>query len=196
MFTLPFPSQKSIALPYQKENGEIVNLHWAQQRGNFPLIFMDELNARVLMLPYDDNDRLSMIIFLPQNEKLDDIFVRLKHVTIEKILLKMYENHDNDWNIGVAMPMFSINSAINLLSVMRQMGIKDKFSKKSMGYKTGIFQKAKIEVQNVEQQKGEQQNEEPIVTELVLSDPFAFLVVERHTKIVLLAGQVLNPLGN
>lgn len=153
---------------------------------------MDELNARVLMLPYDDNERLSMLIFLPHNGKLDDIFDRLKRVTIEKVLLKIYENHNKDWNIGVSMPMFSINSSVNLQSVLRQMGIKKILYKGFMGYKTGIFHKAKIEVRDFE----EQEDEEPIPTELFLSDPFAFLVVERHTKMVFLAGQVQNPLDN
>lgn len=107
---------------------------------------------------------------------------------------KMEESPNKSQNMSVAVPMSNITTNIDLRFILKGMGIQNVLDKEQMGYETGIFHKAKIEFYKVEHQKVEQQNEQPNVTELVLSGPFAFVIVECHTQIILLAGQVKNPL--
>lgn len=148
------------------------------------------------MLPYGDDNRMSMLILLPQNKKLNGIFARLKNITIEKLMEKMDETPNKYQLLSVAVPMSNITTNIDLRFILRGMGIQNVLDKEQMGYETGIFHKTKIEFYKAEQpnDKADQQNEHTNVTELVLRDPFAFVIVERHTKIILLAGQVKNPL--
>lgn len=181
-------------LPYKKPNGEIVNIQSIQYRGNFPLITIDELNARVLMLPYGDDNRLSMLILLPKIKKLNGIFTRLKDYTLEKLLEKMDENVFKKQNMSVAMPMTNINTNIDLRFILKIMGIQNILDREQMGYETGIFHKAKIEFHKIDHNKEEHRNEQPDVMKLVLSDPFAYVIIECHTQIILIAGQVKNPL--
>lgn len=171
------------------ENGEDFNVQWLQQNGKFPQVTIEELNARVLMLPYDEHKRLSLLLLIPTDNKLGGIFVRLQRVTIKKIMQELHKNPEENKD-GVAIPKVKIVSTVDLKSIIEQLGIeKNPFDNEGKNYE--ILHKAEFELK-----EAEQTNTEIVKAADFISEPFAFLVIERHTHTVLLTGQVQNLLEN
>lgn len=139
------------------------------------------------MLPYDDHRRLSILFIIPTDNKLDGIFVRLQSVTIKKIVHELANNPEVKEN-GIAIPKIKIASTVDLKSLFKRMGIENPLHEKDKVYE--MFHKAEFELKQAEN------NSETAESGDIISEAFAFLIIERHTNTVLLAGQVHDPLKN
>lgn len=66
----PFNASLTRSEPfYDEENNDIGNVQMMTQMGNFNYTRMTELEAHVLELPYGNENRLSMLIILPNKGK-------------------------------------------------------------------------------------------------------------------------------
>lgn len=183
------------------------------QRNVFPFAMMNELDASVLELPYGKTDRLCMLLMLPRrNSTLTEVFNKLKNFNIRSITHELHKyDHTEEYEeaeIELSLPRFSIDSDLELRTVLEALGVQDifdpakakltKISKEPL-FVSRVFHRAVIEV-----------NEEGTVAtavsggtvsfkqtpiEFVANRPFGFLIIDRQTNTLLFAGQVRNPLA-
>lgn len=183
------------------------------QRSVLPFAVLPELGASVVELPYGRENRLCMVVVLPRRESnLTTVFKKLGgEYKMDKIFTEMhkFDNTDesDDNEIELYLPRFTIDSDLQLRTVLQHLGITDIFhpakanlSKLSRQptFVSRVFHKAIIEV-----------NEEGTVAAAVsggtvsfkqtpiefnVNRPFGFLIAERATKTLLFAGQVKHPL--
>lgn len=207
---MPFNRSHTELMPFYDENGiETGRVNMMFQRGPFPYTAIADLDSHILELPYGTLNRLSMIILLPRKGvTLDSVIRRLGTYRLQRIydeLNKSAKEFEDD-EVEVFLPRFSITADFVLNAVLEQMGIRDVFSaghanlSKITGtpvYLSRLMHKAKIEV-----------NEEGTVASAATAGtfankatpprfaanrPFAYLIVDKVSNILLFCGQAENP---
>lgn len=182
------------------------------QRSVMPFAAIPELGANVVELPYGKENRLCMVVVLPRRESnLTAIFKKLGgEYKMDNIFNEMHKFDDTDDyeenEIELSLPRFTIDSDLQLRTVLQHLGITDIFDpakanlsklSRQPTFVSRVFHKAIIEV-----------NEEGTVATAVtggtvsfkqtpiefnVNRPFGFLIAERATKTLLFAGQVKHP---
>ncbi|XP_055696770.1 serine protease inhibitor 77Ba [Phlebotomus papatasi] len=206
----PFNVSQTTEEPFYDEFGKTqgkVNMMF--QRGSFPYTAIADLDAHILELPYGNLNRLSMIILLPRKgTPLGQVIEKLANVRLQRVydeLKKAADEYEDD-EVEVYMPRFKITADFVLNRVLEKMGLLDIFSPtnanlskitSSQIYLSRLIHKATIEV-----------NEEGTVASAVTAGvfankatpprfyanrPFAYLIVDKTTNILLFCGQVKNP---
>ncbi|XP_063547127.1 ovalbumin-related protein X-like [Cydia strobilella] len=165
--------------------------------GYFNYINLTAINAEVLELPCID-ERRSMLIFLPTNGTIKDLFFHMKRIRIPTIF-NLFKKSKNKL-VVLRLPRFKISSEIvNLPELISDMGVSYIF--KSNGNLKGISD-FPIRVNRMKQVVEIEVTEEGVAAEIVqnLIDPevepikfaadrpFAFMLVDKPTEIVLFAG--------
>lgn len=210
-FQLPFNATLTSQQPFYDETGRLKSfVSMMRQSGSFSIASISALNAIVLELPYGNEDRLSMLILLPRSYPLASVFDRLADFSIETILneLHKYDEVDSpDENeVELILPRFTINSDLNVVTVLETMGINDVFSA-SRASLTKIS-RAPISLSKVIHRTVIDVTEEGRFThtaadsrimfltgtpQIVVNHPFGFLIVEKTTSTLLFGGQVRDP---
>lgn len=178
------------------------------KKGQFSYKAIVDLQSHALELPYGDEERLSMIILLPKaGTALTTVLGNLSSYGIESLLreLQLDSKDDEDVEVEVYLPRFSITSDFTLNSVLEQMGIKDIFDGRKANlskmtrraYVSRIVHKAQIDVNEVGTVAAAVTAAEIVdkmsPPEFMANRPFAFLIVEKQTNSLLFCGQVRNP---
>uniref|UniRef100_A0A6B2EKK6 Putative serine protease inhibitor n=1 Tax=Phlebotomus kandelakii TaxID=1109342 RepID=A0A6B2EKK6_9DIPT len=206
----PFNVSQTVEESFYDEFGKAqgkVNMMF--QRGSFPYTAIAELDAHILELPYGNLNRLSMIILLPRKgTPLNQVVEKLANVRLQRVydeLKKAADEYEDD-EVEVYLPRFRITADFVLNGVLEKMGLLDIFSPtnanlskitNSQIYLSRLIHKATIEV-----------NEEGTVASAVTAGvfankatpprfyanrPFAYLIVDKATNVLLFCGQVKNP---
>lgn len=207
---MPFNRSHTTEAPFYDENGiETGRVNMMFQRGPFPYTAIADLDSHILELPYGVQNRLSMIILLPRKGvTLASVISRLETIRLQRIYDELYKTSQEfeDDEVEVFLPRFSITADFVLNSVLEQMGIMDVFSashadlskiSSTPTYLSRLMHKAKIEV-----------NEEGTVASAATAGtfankatpprfaanrPFAYLIVDKVSKLLLFCGQAENP---
>ncbi|XP_059613652.1 serine protease inhibitor 77Ba [Phlebotomus argentipes] len=205
-FNVSQTTEESFYDEFGKAQGK-VNMMF--QRGSFPYTAIAELDAHILELPYGNLNRLSMIILLPRKgTPLNQVVEKLANVRLQRVydeLKKAADEYEDD-EVEVYLPRFKITADFVLNGVLEKMGLLDLFSPtnanlskitNSQIYLSRLIHKATIEV-----------NEEGTVASAVTAGvfankatpprfyanrPFAYLIVDKTTNVLLFCGQVKNP---
>ncbi|XP_037039060.1 serine protease inhibitor 77Ba-like [Bradysia coprophila] len=206
----PFDKQDTREEPFYDENGNnLGTVNMMSQKGAFGYAAHAALQAHVLELPYGNEDRLSMYVLLPRKGlRLSAVIENIANVGIAKIMadIEAAQAKYEDDEVEVFMPRIRITSDFTLNMVLEQMGLVDIFDANTANltgiakyapYLSRIIHKAKVEV-----------TEEGTVAAAVTGGtfvnknspsrfyanrPFAFLIVEKRSKLLLFSGQVKNP---
>lgn len=191
---------------YERVQGD-VNMMF--QRGAFSFTGIKELNSLVLELPYGDDERLSMIVLLPQaGTLLTSVLEKLSAYGIGRVIteLRRADAEFEEDEVEVFLPRFSFTADFTLNVILEQMGLTDIFNVKKANlskiskhpvYLSRIIHKAQIDVNEVgtvaSAATGALLANKSISPRFQANRPFAFLIIEKNTNSLLFCGQVRNP---
>lgn len=211
-FKFPFDVNDTKTLPFYRENGDYVaDVPMMTQLNSFAYATFDKLNASFIELPYGEDGRFSMLLIYPHTT-LTEVFKTLDQFDVAKIHSEIHredveEFGDASFQTSITLPRFSIDSDLELRTVLEHLGIVDIFdgAKASLTKMTNqpshisrVFQKAIIEVNEVGTTAVAASSAfatfSSLPREFVFNRPFGFLITERITHTLLFAGQVRHPL--
>lgn len=211
-WTIPFNVSSTTKKPFYDANDrKIGEVNMMYNRHTYPFANIKELQARVIELPYGVEERLSMLILLPnQNITLDRMFLNFLNaqLTFDKIFkeLRMLQETFGDDEVDCFIPRFKIEASLQLENVLQEMGIFDVFDSKlsrlpNMArdplYVSKVIHKAEIEVT-------EDGTTASAVTAAEFSNrigvlrfeanrPFAYMIVEKTTNTIAFGGIFQHP---
>lgn len=210
-WTVPFNSSSTMKLPFYDSNGKKTGeVNMMYNRHTYAFSNIKALQARVLELPYGKENRLSMLIMLPNpGVSLEDMFSNFKKITLDSFFeeLRLSKEEYSDDEVDCFIPRFKISSDLDMTDVLRDaMGIKDLFDEKKalLPYMartplhvSKIIHKAEIEV-------AEEGTTASGVTVAEFSNrigavrfeankPFTFMIVEKVTNSIAFGGFYKEP---
>uniref|UniRef100_A0AAY4CET3 Plasminogen activator inhibitor 1 n=1 Tax=Denticeps clupeoides TaxID=299321 RepID=A0AAY4CET3_9TELE len=174
-----------------------------QQFNYGEFVTADGVDYDVIEVPYE-GDSLSMLIVSPFEKDMP-----LSALTVELTSRKVHEWRQEMRKINkqLSLPRFSIDSELDLKSVLGKLGLGDIFSQSKADFSritteeplcvSKFLQRVKIEV-NEEGTKGSAATAAIIysrmaIEELTLDHPFFFLIQHKTTGAVLFVGQINQP---
>ncbi|XP_047510622.1 serine protease inhibitor 77Ba-like [Pieris napi] len=202
----PFnPVYTSKEIFYSEENVPIGDVKLMTQIGYFNVTDVPYVNARILELPFSPEGRVSMFILLPKVGSVKDMYYKMKDIRLMTIysLLK----RTGPTLVTVKLPRFKITTnLVNIPELLYDMGVKRVFYP-NLADLSGISdytihasimtQIADIEI--TEKGVNASSIAEFLITnpytneEFVANRPFAYLIVDKKTDIILFAGMYSNP---
>ncbi|KAJ2945021.1 hypothetical protein O0L34_g1917 [Tuta absoluta] len=195
-------SQTRLAPFYYGSPVNVVSLPMMHQIGLFKETEVPHINARVLELPCE-NGRLSMLIYLPLAGVKTDLYYLLKDMPLSVILTQLEFKEPK--TITVSLPMFKLNTEItNVIQVLSDMGLKSVFDPAQAElknitdsglisvdymYQTAIFE---VNESNVTNKVESLEPDETV--DFNVNKPFAFVMVDKKTELILFAGVYSKPM--
>lgn len=205
-----FKKQDTTDAPFRLNKKDTKTVKMMYQKKKLPLGYIQELNCKVLELPYQ-GEELSMVILLP--EDIEDESTGLKKIEEQLTLEKLHEwtKRENLENIDVhvKLPRFKLEESYTLNSNLGSLGVQDLFShgKADLSGMSGskdlfiskIIHKSFVEV-------NEEGTEAAAATagiatfamllpeeEFTVDHPFLFFIRHNPTANVLFLGRVCSP---
>ncbi|XP_056089936.1 serpin peptidase inhibitor, clade B (ovalbumin), member 1, like 4 [Rhinichthys klamathensis goyatoka] len=178
------------------------------QKAQFPLAFIPEINSQVLELPYVGKN-LSMLIILP-NEMEDDttgLQKIEKALTYEKFMQWTKTSNMRQQEVDVSLPRFKMEETYNMKSLLISMGMEDVFDETKVNLSgmssnnnlvvTKVIHKAFVEV-------NEEGTEAAAATGVVIAirsfpqmfnadHPFLFFIRHNPSNAILFYGRFCSP---
>lgn len=180
------------------------------RRGGSPAVSVPGLQSNVLRLPYGDDDRLSMIVILPdQKVPLVTVTDSLRIFGLSYVLGALdraAQDAGEDSELEVFLPRFSLSSDFKMNDVLQSMGLVDIFDErksnlsnisKHLVYVSNVVHKAVIEVNEegtvAAAAAGAEITYLSLTPQFYVNRPFVFLIVDKTTNTLLFCGQIRNP---
>lgn len=210
-WTLPFNASSTSKLPfYSSDNKKIGEVNMMYNRHNYPFANLQDLQARVIELPYGQENRLSMLVMVPHpGVSLESMFLNFSNVTLDKVFneLKIAKDEYGEDEVDCFLPRFKISSTIDMTPILRdRFAITDLFdSNKSRLphvartplYVSRIVHKAEIEVTEVGTTAtgvtaAEFTNRFGVIR-FEANRPFTYMIVEKVTNSIVFGGFYQEP---
>ncbi|KAJ8708797.1 hypothetical protein PYW08_010179 [Mythimna loreyi] len=210
-WTMPFNASSTVKMPFYDTNGKkIGDVNMMYNRHTYPFSNIRELQARVIELSYGNENRLSMVIMLPNpGVSLEDMFANFKKVNLDTFFeeLRVSKEEYSDDEVDCFIPRFKIKSDLDLTNVLKnRMGIEELFDQsraylphmsRTPMYVSKVIHKAEIEVT-------EEGTEAAAVTAAEFSNrigvvqfqanrPFTYLIIEKVTNSIVFGGFYKTP---
>lgn len=200
----PFDKEKTKDDTFFHISNEEVTVPMMYQQARFG--YAEQPNYQVLELPYT-NERLSMIVFLPRTKGgITDLE--------KKLTLKMVEEAIDNISyqkVKVYLPRFKFSDSLELSRQLQILGIAEAFSEKADF--SGMTDPTKFFISQVIHKAFVDVNEEgteaaavtavamelasarlpPKIPVFRADHPFLFLIYDKHTRVILFMGRVMNP---
>lgn len=175
-------------------------------KGGCAHIRVPVLEAEIIELAYGFDEKFSMVIFLPNKQVplikvIDNLRILGLHTVIENL-----NQSEEDEDLEVHIPRFSISSDHKLNGILQQMGVRDLFDantanlskiSRHLTYVSQFVQKSVIDVNEkgtlASAISGATLSFTIIPSEFHVNRPFAFMIIERTTNTILFCGHVKNP---
>lgn len=176
------------------------------RKGGCSHIYVPELQADILELSYGSDQQFSMVILLPKKQtKLVQVTDNLRVFGLHNVIDRLNQSEEDD-ELEIHLPKFSIASDYKVADILSEMGITDLFSQQWASlskitqhpiFVSQFLQKAVIDV-NEEGTVATAANVvtvsfQSIPSEFYVNRPFAFIIIERTTNSILFCGNVKNP---
>ncbi|XP_068624079.1 serine protease inhibitor 77Ba-like [Battus philenor] len=201
----PFNRAYSTIQPFYSEQGKrIGEVKMMNQIAYFNLVKVPSINAMVLEIPCSADDRVVLLVLLPIRGTVSDIFFSLQSIRLMTIF-NLYKRTGLQL-VNVHLPRFKIISDVDSLpELMYDMGIKSVFYPNLANLtrisQYGVYASLMSQIADIEVvEEGITANfvaEYLVVnkktTKFVVDRPFAFLVVDKVTEIILFAGSYNSP---
>uniref|UniRef100_A0A8C3WCH6 Serpin B13 n=1 Tax=Catagonus wagneri TaxID=51154 RepID=A0A8C3WCH6_9CETA len=101
------------------------------QRQLFSFTVLEDLQAKILGIPYKNND-LSMFVLLPND--IDGLEKIIDEITPEKLIEWTSPGHMEERNVDLHLPRFEVEDSYDLEAVLAAMGVVDAFSEQEASY--------------------------------------------------------------
>lgn len=204
---IQFPDEDTETSAFYNDRGNQigdVNLMFAN--GNFNFTIMQTVKAKILELPYGENNRYSMLLFLPFTDvTVTQVLENLKTSSLNAIFNAFKK--DGPINVAVQIPRFKITSDVsNLKDLLIDMGLRSMFDSYTANfpflaynslYVSNFIQKAYIEVTE-EGTTAAAVSEASFIARMlpeqfIANKPFVFMIVERNIPVPLFTGAYSKP---
>lgn len=210
-WAMPFNASSTEKMPFYDSKGQkIGEVNMMYNRHTYPFSNIKELQARVIELPYGNENRLSMLIMLPNpGVSLEDMFSNFKNVNLDTFFeeLRVSKEEYSDDEVDCYIPRFKIQSDIDLTNVLKnRLGIQELFDQsraklpfmaRTPLYVSKVVHKAEIEVT-------EEGTEAAGVTVAEFSNrigvvqfqanrPFTYMIIEKVTNSIVFGGFYKTP---
>ncbi|KAM4026595.1 serpin B6-like [Anomaloglossus baeobatrachus] len=205
-----FPEENTEQKPFRLTKTKTKPVPMMFQKNKFNISHIEEMNTKVLELPYVNNE-LSMIILLPEDILDDSTGLRQleKELSYEK--LKNWINPDmmDKSQVEIDLPRIFLEESYDLKSYLTEMGLSDLFNADKADL-TGISEKGNLYVSEMFHKAFVEINEEgteaaaatagivtarilPIVEKFHADHPFLFLIKHNETNAILFLGKFCSP---
>lgn len=210
-WTIPFNSSSTSKMPFFDSHGKnIGEVNMMYNRYTYPFSNMRDLQAHVIELPYGVENRLSMLIMLPNpGISVEDMFVNFLKVNLDTFFheLRISKDEFSEDEVDCSIPRFKIESDLDMTNVLRdRFGIERLFDSAHATlplisriplHVSKIVHKAKIEVT-------EQGTTAAGVTAAEFSNrigsfqfranrPFTYVIIEKVTNSIAFGGFYKTP---
>ncbi|GBP32311.1 Serine protease inhibitor 77Ba [Eumeta japonica] len=200
----PFQTIQTEVSPfYDEKNFEIGKVNLMRQTGVFSMTTIPTIKATVLELKC--SDRISMLLFLPvEGASIYQVYESLMNIRLQSIIMRLERDRRKD--VDVYLPRFEIVTDVdNLPELLYDMGVKKMFYPRTADFHG--MSDYKLFVSMVQQKSRIEVTEGGVVANFVpqmlisgqnyktfkANRPFAFMVVDRTTELILFAGMYSQP---
>lgn len=203
----PFRIEDTRKQPFYDETGtKLANVPMMFRKGGCSHIHVPELEADIIELAYGLDQKFSMVVVLPKKsipliKTIDNLRIFGLYNVIDRL-----NQSEEDPELEIFLPRFSITSDYRLNSILQKMGLQDLFDPQLVNlskisqhplFVSHFIQKSKIDVN----EKGTVASAASAATlsfqsiplEFYVNRPFAFMIIERTTNSILFCGHVKNP---
>ncbi|XP_008301620.1 plasminogen activator inhibitor 1 isoform X2 [Stegastes partitus] len=206
LWKVPFDPKLTQERMFHCANGSTVPVHMMRLTNQFhygEFVTADGVDYDVIEIPYEGNS-LSMLLVSPFEPEVP-LSVLSAELSSQKI--QQWRAELRNVKRQLAFPRFTLNSEVDLKTVLLNMGLGDMFNLAAADFTritseerlcvSKILQRVKIEV-NEEGTKGAAASAAVMfsrmaVEEITLDRPFLFLIQQKHTGAVLFMGQFNQP---
>jgi serpin B len=191
---------------FATNSGQQIEVEMMFQSHKFPFVYSDQLNCKAIELGYKESNTVMIVLLPNEHNSVQQLRTNLNVESFDKLLSELCLQR-----VDLSLPKFKLESTLQLIPVLTQLGIKDIFDAKvanfsgitndSLGLFVGdIIQKAVIEV-------NEEGTEASAATAVRISirsapqqftanRPFMFFLMSKYEKnknLILFSGTVNNP---
>lgn len=205
---IQFPySDTEITAFYNEKGKQVGDVNLMYVNGVFNVTAVKQLRAKVLEMPYGEENKYSMLIFLPfPDVTINNVIDNLSLISLRTIFA-LFERREPQ-TVAVQIPRFKLSSDINnLKELLMDMGLKKMFDRYEAQfnvlalydniYVSNLIQKADIEVTEdgtVGSEVSEATFQSRMMPEqFVTNKPFVFMIVDRDSEIPLFTGAYSSP---
>ncbi|KAK3542411.1 hypothetical protein QTP86_025815 [Hemibagrus guttatus] len=123
-----FDKQKTKEYPFRLNKRETKPVQMMNQKAKFPLVFIPEMQCKILEMPYKGHN-LSMIIMLPVEIEDDTTGLEKleKHLTYEKFMEWTRPDMMDTVEVQVSLPRFKLEETYDMNGLLISMGMVDAF---------------------------------------------------------------------
>uniref|UniRef100_A0A2K5ZL21 Serpin family B member 13 n=1 Tax=Mandrillus leucophaeus TaxID=9568 RepID=A0A2K5ZL21_MANLE len=114
-----------------KTNSTSKSVQMMTQSHSFSFTFLEDLQAKILGIPYKNND-LSMFVLLPND--IDGLEKIIDKISPEKLVEWTSPGHMEERRVNLHLPRFEVEDSYDLEAVLAAMGIGDAFSEHKADY--------------------------------------------------------------
>lgn len=201
-WTSPFDPRETSVMSFFDSNGlDIGDVPMMYNRFKYPFVAdLKELQARVIELPYGKEKGLSMLVMLPNSKvTMENLFFNVANTGLDIIFRELEKSLEvnEGWEVDCLLPKFRIETEILMNSMLKKMGIYDMFDKatshlvlaRTTLYVSRFMHKAAIEVAETQAKVDSVTSGNRVgVIKFQANRPFMYMVVEKSTHTVVLAG--------
>lgn len=210
-WTIPFNVTSTSKQPFFDHNGtRIGEVNMMYNRATYPFSNIKKLQARVIELPYGKENRLSMLVMLPNyGVSLESMFLNFQNIALDGFFeeLRLSKEEFSDDEVDCFIPRFKIKSDLDLTEVLKQkLAVLDLFDAdkarlphmaRTPLYVSKLVHKAEIELT-------EEGTTATAVTVAEFSNrigvvrfeanrPFTYMIVEKVTNTIVFGGFYRQP---
>lgn len=174
------------------------------QRGPFSHTAIADLEVRALELPLGNEDRLSMVVLMP-NELINvtTVFNRLSTFGVARIMAELRradKRRPTGTEVFVCLPRFSFTTDFTLNVLLEPMGGIYDFAQLNLSnmltlgrHSARVIHKTRISVTDTDTHDDQIYTNRFTAPRFHVNRPFAFFIIEKTTNSLLFAGQVIVP---
>lgn len=191
-----------------EKSGQAKQSQFMSQTGRFFYVESNQLNAKVLRLPYK-GQKFSMYIILPNRaDGFDDLVRHLDSSLLHNAKWLMDETE-----VHVVLPKFKFDYSSNLNEVLKGLGIREVFSDEASLplLSRGTVVAGRLKVSNIIQKAGLVVDEKGStafaatevslvnkfgddgVRDFIVNRPFLFMIEDERNSAILFSGKVMDP---
>lgn len=204
-WSVPFDPQHTRDLPFYRADGTQKQHPMMFRGGNFD--YLDHEQFQAISLPYGENERVSMYIFLPaEGTTLDDFHSSL-NVESWNLWMNSFEEKAGE----ITLPRFKFEYESSLNTALKALGMGIAFDEAAADFSGMRPIPPNLFISNVKHKTIIEVNEEgteaaavtsveigitsvPELFQMTVDQPFFFAIVDNMTGIILFMGSVEEPL--
>ncbi|KAL4713724.1 hypothetical protein ACJJTC_004255 [Scirpophaga incertulas] len=207
-WTFPFsPEDTEYSTFYDSHKNPTGDVNLMFSRNSFNITNVDLIQAKVLEMPYGNDGKYSMLLFLPhEGVTVHNVIDSLRKISLTSIFNRFKMSDPSE--VDVQVPRFKISSDLdNLKELLTDMGLRETFDRNAnfprmsdySVYVSSFIQKASIEVTEEGTEAGAASSlgftsrNFQLIDDFNANKPFVYMVVDRANEVPIFSGAYSKP---